>query len=83
MKFESDKEFTEYVNKLVNEKVEAHFEAMGNQILFELEDKINPDGFTQDQINFIVSLSLNYGKAGAKFGALTALEVTQELQNLD
>lgn len=79
MRFESDKEFTNYVEQSVNNKIEKHFEALGNQIVASVINETGEVPFSQSQVDFIASLAHNYGKAGAKFGALTALEMVQQL----
>lgn len=83
MKFNSDKEFSEYIEQEVSKKVEKHYDVVGNQIINHILEKSPDVPFNQSQINFLASIAHNYSKAGAKFGALTALEMVQNLNQKD
>jgi len=83
MKFETDKEFSEYVEKRVGELVEGHYDALDKTVIEHALSQFPNVPFNQEQVDFLATLSHNYSKAGAKFGALVALEMVQNLNQRD
>lgn len=79
MKFKTDKEFSEYIEQKVGEIVEGHFAALDKTVIDHALTHFPDVPFNQEQVDFLATLTHNYSKAGAKFGALTALEMVQNL----
>lgn len=83
MKFETDKEFSEYIERRVSELVEGHFDAVDKTVIEHAISHFPNAPFDQEQVDFLATLTHNYSKAGAKFGALVALEMVQNLNQLN